>query len=90
MDPSRKHIIIHVINNCEGPRIKYNLLGEYNTNSTFLFLYFYISFIKFSIGLNTRAKQELSEVDPGTSGLLGFGCPTKPYTPYYSIIYDNT
>ena len=34
MDPSRSHRLIHVINNCEGPR-------QYNTNSN-ISLYFYL------------------------------------------------
>ena len=79
MDPSRSHRLVHVINNCEGP-------GQYNTNSNTFFLCFDLSFIKFLI--NTREKQELSGVEPGTSGLLAFGCPTEPSTPdLYIYIY---
>ena len=54
MDPSRSHI--HVINNCEGP-------GQYNTIETFVFLCFYLSYIKFLI--NTREKQNFLESNPG-------------------------
>ena len=77
MDPSRSHRLVHVINNCED-----------NTKQivTFFFLCFDLSFIKFLI--NTREKQELSGVEPGTSGLLAFGCPTEPSTPdYYIYMY---
>ena len=28
--------------------------------------------------INTREKQELPGVEPGTSDLLAFGCPTEP------------
>ena len=48
----------------------------YNTNIS---LYFDLSFIKFLI--NTREKQELPGVGPGTSGLLAFGFPTEPSIP---------
>ena len=62
MDPSL--IRRHVINNCEGPRtIQYKY-----TIVTFIFLYFDLLFIKFLI--NTREKQELPVVEPGTSRLL--------------------
>ena len=73
MDPSRSHRLVHVINNC------------YKTNSNIIFLCFDLSFIKFLI--NTREKQELSGVEPGTSGLLAFGSPTEPSTPDNIYIY---
>ena len=75
MEPSRSHIIVHVINNCEGP-------GQYNTNSNIILLD--LSFIKFLI--NTREKQELPGVELGTSGLIVFGCPTEPSIPENSSI----
>ena len=50
--------------------------GQYNTNSNIFFVCFDLSFIKFLI--NTREKQELPGVEPGTSGLLAFGGPTEP------------
>ena len=82
MDPSRSHRLVHVINNCERPRtIQYNTIQIV----TFCFLYFDLSLIKFFI--NTRENQELPGVEPGTSGLLAFGCPTEPSTPDY--IYIN-
>ena len=78
MNPSRSHRLIHVINNAvRGP-------VQYNTRSNLLFLCFDLSFIKFLI--NTREKQELPGVEPGTYFLLAFGCPTEPYTPNY-ILY---
>ena len=73
MDPSRSHRLVHVINNCERPRtIQLQIV-------TFFFLCFDLLFIKFFI--NTREIQELPGVEPGTSGLLAFGCPTEPSTP---------
>ena len=76
MNPSRSHRFIRVINNCED-----------NTKQivTFIFLCFDLSCIKFLI--NTREKQELPGVEPGTYGLLAFGCPTEPSTPYYIYMY---
>ena len=68
MDPSRRLRLVHVINNCEGPR-------TIQTNSN-IFLCFDLLFIKFLI--NTRDKQYLPGVEPGTSDLLAFGCPAEP------------
>ena len=80
MDPSRSHRLVHVINNCE--RAPDNTIQIV----TFFFLCFDLSFIKFFI--NTRENQELPGVEPGTSGLLAFGCPTEPSTPdKYIYIY---
>ena len=67
MDPSRSHSILHVINNCEGPRTKQIL--------SFLFMCFDLPFIKLFI--NTREKQELPGVHSSTYGLIDFGCPTE-------------
>ena len=61
MDPSISHRLVHVINNCEGPR-------QYNTNRKKNVLCFDLSFIKFLI--NIREKQELPGVEAGKSGLL--------------------
>ena len=58
--------------------------GQYNTNSNILFLCMYSMFVKFLI--NTREKQELPGVEPGTSDLQAFGCPTEPYTPDNQLI----
>ena len=69
MDPSRSHRPIRVTNNWEWP-------GQYNTNSNIVFFSFDLSLNKFLI--NTREKQELPGVEPGTSGLLEFGCTTEP------------
>ena len=55
MDPTRSHILIHVINNCEGP--------QYNTNSKHFFLCFDLLFIKFLI--NTRENKNCLESNPG-------------------------
>ena len=54
-------------------------------NNNIIFLCFALLFIKFLI--NTRAKQELLGVEPGTSDLLAFGCPTDPYAHLYIYIY---
>ena len=69
--------VIDMLNNCEDPRTIYLYTKQI---VTFFFLCFDLSIIKFLI--NTREKQELSGVEPGTSGLLAFGCPTEPSTPY--------
>ena len=81
MDPSRSHRLVHVINNCERPRtIQLQIV-------TFFFLCFDLLFIiiliirTYKFFINTREIQELPGVEPGTSGLLAFGCPTEPSTP---------
>ena len=58
--------------------------GQYNTKSNILLLCFDLSFIKFFI--NTREKQELPGVGPGTSGLLSLDVPLShiPHTCIYS------
>ena len=56
MEPSRSRILVHVINNCEGPR-------QYNTNSNICFLCFDLMFIKFLT--NTRENKNCLESDPG-------------------------
>ena len=53
MDLLRSHRLIHVINNCEGPRTIQIL--------TFCFSCFDLSFIKFLI--NTREKKEVPGVE---------------------------
>ena len=70
MESSRIHRFVHVnnIHNCAGPDNTIQIVNN-------IVLSFDLSFIKFLI--NTREKQEMPGVKPGTSGLLDFGCPTE-------------